>query len=140
MEIYCNLMMVKGSAVNSRPSTKKVKIKYIWEIILRYKKKEGSMEIDIDLYLKSDEQGLSKVTKNIPFIIKSVIGEKADSYIESIRELSEWIHKDPGEVYNLLKDSRELNSKELNEFKERFLLLSLPFHTSQVSLCQSSSH
>lgn len=111
-----------------------------WASVLRYKEKDGSLEIDIDLYLKSDEQGLSKVTKNIPFIIKSVIREKADSYIESIRELSEWIHKDPAEVYNLLKDSGELNSKELNEFKERFLLLSLPFHISQVSLCQSSSH
>lgn len=90
-----------------------------WVSVLKYKKEDaGEINIDIDLYLKEDEKGLSKATRNLPFIIESVMTEKMNSYIESLRELSEWIKDDPDEVYDKLKESGKIGERDLKEFKK----------------------
>jgi hypothetical protein len=98
-----------------------------WALILKYKlvpeslsqgREEEMLKIDIDLYLKSDEEKLSKITKDMPFIIKAIMLEKVNSYIESLRELCELIQNDPDDVYEILQESGEINEKDLREFKK----------------------
>ncbi len=96
-------------------------------LILKYKlvpeslnqgNKEEMLKIDIDLYLKSDEEKLSKITKDFPFIIKAIMLEKVNSYIESLRELCESIRDDPDDAYEVLQESGEIKEKDLKEFQK----------------------
>lgn len=98
-----------------------------WALMLKYKLvpespnqgKEGELlKLDIDLYLKSDEERLSKITKDMPFIIKTIMLEKINSYIESFRELCKSIRDDPDDVSEALIESGEIKEKDLKEFKK----------------------
>ena len=91
-----------------------------WVSVLKYNENGEELGIDIDLYLKSEDSGLSRVTKDIPFIIESIMFEKVNSYIDSLRELSELIQSDPDDVYDRLKESREISKKELKELETNF--------------------
>ena len=92
-----------------------------WVLVLKYEEKNELLEIDIDLYLTQGDEGIGRITKDLPFILKSIMAEKVNSYIESVRELSEMIHSDPQDVYDMLKESGEIKDRDLKEFKKIIL-------------------
>ncbi|MBI4377549.1 MAG: hypothetical protein HY578_00465 [Nitrospinae bacterium] len=91
-----------------------------WVSVLKYNEKGEELGIDIDLYLKSGDSGLGRVTKEIPIIIESIMFERINFYIDSLRELSELIQSEPDDVYDRLKESREISKKELKELETNF--------------------
>ncbi len=92
-----------------------------WVLILKYEEKDELLEIDIDLYLTTGDEGVGRIAKDLPFILKSIMTEKVNSYIESVREISEMIQSDPNDVYDRLKESGEIKEKDLKEFKKTIL-------------------
>ncbi len=92
-----------------------------WVLALKYKEKNELLEIDIDLYLTQGDEGVGRITKDLPFILKSIMTEKVNSYIEPVREISEMIHSDPEDVYERLKESGEIKDRDLKEFKKIIL-------------------
>ena len=92
-----------------------------WVLILKYEEKNELLEIDIDLYLTQGDEGVGRIAKDLPFILKSIMAEKVDSYISSVRELSELIHSDPEDAYDRLKESGEIKDRDLREFKKIIL-------------------
>src|SRR3989338_3959171 len=92
-----------------------------WVLILKYEDKNELLEIDIDLYLTQGDEGVGRIAKDLPFILKSIMAEKVDSYISSVRELSELIHSDPEDAYDRLKESGEIKDRDLREFKKIIL-------------------
>src|SRR3972149_6073018 len=92
-----------------------------WVLILKYEEKNELLEIDIDLYLTQGDEGVGRIAKDLPFILKSIMAEKVDSYISSVRELSELIHSDPEDAYDRLKESAEIKDRDLREFKKIIL-------------------
>ncbi len=92
-----------------------------WALILKYKEKNDLLEIDIDLYLTQGDEGVGRIAKDLPFILKSIMAEKVNSYIESVREISEMIHTDPQDIYDRLKESGEIKERDLKEFKKIIL-------------------
>ncbi|MBI5748265.1 MAG: hypothetical protein HZA00_04000 [Nitrospinae bacterium] len=92
-----------------------------WVLILKYKEKIQLLEIDIDLYLTIGDEGIGRIAKDLPFILKSIMTEKVNSYIESVREISEMIQSDPDDVYDRLKESGEIKDRDLREFKKIIL-------------------
>ncbi len=92
-----------------------------WALILKYKEKNDLLEIDIDLYLTQGDEGVGRIAKDLPFILKSIMAEKVNSYIESVREISEMIHTDPQDIYDRLKESGEIKERDLREFKKIIL-------------------
>ncbi|MBI3601180.1 MAG: hypothetical protein HY097_11160 [Nitrospinae bacterium] len=108
----------RGTYVYTTGAGIPVRLSGDWALVLKYKKEEEMLKIDIDLYLKSDEEKLSKITKDMPFIIKAIMFEKVNSYIESLRELCESIQNDPDDVYEILQEGGEIKEKDLKEFKK----------------------
>ena len=92
-----------------------------WVLILKYKEKNDLLEIDIDLYLTQGDEGVGRIAKDLPFILKSIMAEKVNSYIESVREISEMIHTDPQDIYDSLKESGEIKDRDLKDFKKIIL-------------------
>ncbi|MBI3584598.1 MAG: hypothetical protein HY096_11720 [Nitrospinae bacterium] len=92
-----------------------------WVLVLKYKEKNELLEIDIDFYLTQENEGVGRIAKDLPFILKSIMAEKVNSYIESVREISEMIHSDPEDVYDRLKESGEIKDRDLREFKKIIL-------------------
>ncbi len=92
-----------------------------WVLILKYKEKNDLLEIDIDLYLTQGDEGVGRIAKDLPFILKSIMAEKVNSCIESVREISEMIHTDPQDIYDRLKESGEIKERDLKEFKKIIL-------------------
>lgn len=92
-----------------------------WVLALKYKEKNELIEIDIDLYLTQGDEGVGRITSDLPFILKSIMAEKVNSYIESVREISEMIHSDPEDAYERLKESGEIKDGDLKEFKKIIL-------------------
>jgi hypothetical protein len=90
-------------------------------LILKYEEKDELLGIDIDLYLTISNEGIGRITKDLPFILKSIMTEKVDFYISSVRELSELIYSDTEDVFDRLKESGEIKERDLKEFKSVIL-------------------
>lgn len=92
-----------------------------WVLVLKYEEKNDLLEIDIDLYLTQGDEGVGRIAKDLPFILKSIMAEKVNSYIESVREISEMIHSDPQDIYDMLKENGKIKDRDLKEFKRIIL-------------------
>lgn len=92
-----------------------------WVLVLKYEEQNELLKIDIDLYLTQGDEGVGRITSDLPFILKSIMAEKVNSYIESVREISGMIHSDPQDVYERLKEGGEIKDRDLKEFKKIIL-------------------
>src|SRR3989337_2525292 len=53
-----------------------------WVLVLKYEEKNDLLEIDIDLYLTQGDEGVGRIAKDLPFILKSIMPEKENSHID----------------------------------------------------------
>ncbi len=84
-------------------------------------KKSWLMENQVYSYIKIDNTFYSTMAKILRPILPGLVRERMKNLFLASRNLSEWINRDPEEVYQRLEGSKRISRKDLIEFKHFFM-------------------
>jgi len=91
-------------------------------VTLEYEEIPGNkMRNWIGLDIKLDNSILGSTVKLVSSLVSPMVDQKISSFLDAFQEFSTRLSKDPGAVYERLKESEEFSPNDLGEFKTAFL-------------------